>query len=82
MVAVLNMDVRDNARKHFLHWQHSPELLPSVDLAVVPDGVNTDQLHAVTWKRRGRKRGQEKAAASVLGVSEKPSVLVASYWRQ
>lgn len=80
MVTVLNMDVRDNARKYFLHWQHSPELLPSVDLAVVADGVDTDELYAVTWKRWERKRGQEKPAASVLGVSKKPSVL-ASCWR-
>lgn len=54
VVAVLNMDVRDNARKYFLHWQHSPELLPSADLALVPDGVNTDKLHTVAWKRQER----------------------------
>lgn len=79
-VAVLNMDVGDNARKYFLHWQHSPKLLPSLDLAVVPDGVNTDELYTVTWKRWERKRGQETSAAFDLGVSKKPSV-PASYWR-
>lgn len=78
VVAVLNVDVRGNARKYFLHWQHSPEVLPSLDLAVVPDGVNTDELYTVTWKRRERKRGQETSDASVVGVSKKPSVL-ASY---
>lgn len=80
MVAVLNMNVRDNARKYSLHWQHSPELLPSTDLAVVSDGVNADKLYTVTWKRRERKQGQETSVASVLGVSKNLSVL-ASYWR-
>lgn len=77
LVAVLNVDMRNNARIYFLHWQHSPKFLPSADLAVVPDGVNADQLHTVTWER---KRGQETSAASAPGVSKKHS-LPASYWR-
>lgn len=80
VVAVLNVDVRDNARKYFLHWQHSPELLPSPDLTVVPDGVNADELHTVTWRRRERKRGQKTSVASALEESKKPSGL-ASYCR-
>lgn len=51
VVAVLNVDVRGNARKHSLHWQHSPEDLSSSDLALVSDGVNTDKLYTVTWER-------------------------------
>lgn len=80
VVAVLNVDMRNNARIYFLHWQHFPKLLPSVDLAVVPDGVNADELHTVIWERRERKQGQETSAASAPGVSKKHS-LPASYWR-
>lgn len=80
VVAVLDVDMRDNARIYFLHWQHFPELLPSADLAVVPDGVNADELHTKTWERWGRKPGQETSAASAPGVSKKHS-LPASYWR-
>lgn len=42
LVTVLDVNVRDNARKHFLHWQHSSKLLPFLDLAVVSDGMNAD----------------------------------------
>lgn len=55
LVAVLDVNVRHNARKHFLHWQHSSKLLPFLDLAVVSDGMNADQFYTVTWKRWERK---------------------------
>lgn len=48
LITVLNMDMGNNARIHFLHWQHFPKSLPSADLAVVADGVNADELHTVT----------------------------------
>lgn len=79
-VAVLNVNVRHDTRKYFLHWQHSSKLLPSLDLAVVSDGMNTDEFYTVTWKRWERKRGQETSAASALVVCKKSSVLVC-YWR-
>lgn len=47
-VAVLNVNVRHDTRKYFLHWQHSSKLLPSLDLAVVSDGMNTDEFYTVT----------------------------------
>lgn len=47
-VAVLNVNVRHDPRKHSLHWQHSSKLLPSLDLAVVSDGMNTDEFYTVT----------------------------------
>lgn len=80
VVTVLNVDMRNNARIYFLHWQHCPESLPSVDLAMIPKGVNADQLHTETWQRGERKQGQETSAASAPGGSKKHS-LPASYWR-
>lgn len=69
-VAVLNVNVRHDTRKHFLHWQHSSKLLPSLDLAVVSDGMNTDEFYTVTWKRWGRKMSGNIGCLCSCGVQE------------
>lgn len=67
LVTVLNVDMRNNARIYFLHWQHFPQPLPSADLAVVPDGVNADELHTVTWERGRGSRVRKHQLHLLLG---------------